>query len=193
MFTRVLRLPGLWLGPDDVWLTREGEMPDEPGLERMTSLSSVYLSHAWCSDAEHAEAVEGFLAALDLPISVDAATIEERAEPIAFAIESERVWVWERPVASVERPSPFPNDDPKPKGRDPEPGGKVTWIEIVLVDEDGQPVPRERYRVVLPDGKTRTGQLDDRGFARLEGIEAGMCDVSFPDIDGREWGPKGSR
>jgi len=64
-----------------------------------------------------------------------------------------------------------------------------TWLEIVLVDEDdpSQPVPFQRYRVELPDGTVHEGQLDADGKARLEGVAAGDCKVTFPDLDEAEW------
>jgi hypothetical protein len=62
-----------------------------------------------------------------------------------------------------------------------------TWIEIELLDEFGTPVLSEPYTLRLPDGSTRRGTLDRLGRARVDGIEPGMCEVSFPRIDGREW------
>ena len=62
-----------------------------------------------------------------------------------------------------------------------------TWIEIELVDEDGVPVAREPYTLNLPDGDIRSGTLDSRGRARVEDIDPGTCEVSFPEIDRREW------
>jgi hypothetical protein len=184
---RSLRLPGLWLGPDDVWLTRRGEMPAEPGLERMTRHAGYYLAHAWASDPEHLGSVVHFLAAAGIDLPADTAGDADVVDAVVESLENERIWIWERPVASVTSPSPFPLPGPDPGRHRPGPDTKLTWIEIVLVDEQGRPIPRERYRVVLPDGRSRTGQLDDQGFARLEGIEPGTCDVAFPDIDGREW------
>ena len=65
---------------------------------------------------------------------------------------------------------------------------KITWIEIELVDEDDQPVPGERYRVTLPDGKTQaTGTTDNEGRARIRGIQAGQCQITFPDLDQDAW------
>lgn len=64
---------------------------------------------------------------------------------------------------------------------------ELTWIEIKLVDEDGNPVPNERYEVTLPDGRIRKGALDKDGGAYIDQIPAGQCKVCFPDIDGREW------
>jgi hypothetical protein len=67
---------------------------------------------------------------------------------------------------------------------------KAHWIEVVLVDEQNNPVPGERYAITLPDGVTiASGTLDDKGFARVEGIDAGTCQIAFPDLDGAAWKP----
>ncbi len=62
-----------------------------------------------------------------------------------------------------------------------------TWIEIKLVDAHGQPVPGEPYRIELPNGEVRTGSLDSKGLARIDGIDPGTCKVSFPERDKRDW------
>lgn len=64
-----------------------------------------------------------------------------------------------------------------------------TWIAIELVDEatPPRPVAHARYRITLPGGDIREGRLDAMGLARVDGIESGVCEVTFPDIDGREW------
>ena len=66
---------------------------------------------------------------------------------------------------------------------------ETAWIEIVLSTDDDPPRPMafKRYRVELPDGSVRDGQLDSRGMARLVGIDPGTCQVSFPDYDGKRW------
>jgi hypothetical protein len=64
---------------------------------------------------------------------------------------------------------------------------RTSWIEIELVDEEGRPVARERYRVELPGGSIREGRLDVNGLARIDGIEPGTCKISFPDLDARKW------
>jgi uncharacterized Zn-binding protein involved in type VI secretion len=61
------------------------------------------------------------------------------------------------------------------------------WIEIELVDIDGRGVGGEEYVIELPDGSTRRGRLDDCGKARLDGIAAGVCTVSFPRLDADAW------
>jgi type VI secretion system secreted protein VgrG len=62
-----------------------------------------------------------------------------------------------------------------------------TWIEIEMVDDTGQPVAGERYRVTLPDGSVREGTLDQNGFAHIGGIEPGTCEITFPELDEDMW------
>ncbi len=65
---------------------------------------------------------------------------------------------------------------------------KKSWIEIELVDEDNNPVPGERYKITLPDGKTLAeGTLDEKGFARVDGIDPGTCKITFPRLDKDAW------
>lgn len=63
----------------------------------------------------------------------------------------------------------------------------TTWIELQLVDERGSAIASEPYEITTPEGQHRSGRLDERGTARLEGLEAGSCQICFPRIDGREW------
>jgi type VI secretion system secreted protein VgrG len=80
---------------------------------------------------------------------------------------------------------------PSHKPNSPANEEKKSWIEIVLKDSDGNPVPGERYRVTLPDGTTLDeGTLDDKGFARVDNIDPGNCKVTFPRLDGRTWRPE---
>lgn len=63
----------------------------------------------------------------------------------------------------------------------------VSWIEVVLVDQDKKPVPDERYLIKTSDGKIWSGTTDLNGKVRLEDIQPGDCDVSFPDLDPGSW------
>lgn len=57
------------------------------------------------------------------------------------------------------------------------------WVIIELKDEQGDPVPSERYVITLPSGEDKEGKLDEKGYAKIEGIPKEGCNVRFPDID----------
>ncbi len=64
---------------------------------------------------------------------------------------------------------------------------KPDWIVIELKTSTGAPVPREPFRLELPDGKPVVGKLDNLGRIRIEGVDPGTCKVSFPERDAKEW------
>jgi hypothetical protein len=70
---------------------------------------------------------------------------------------------------------------------EPEPEPETTWIEIELIDADGAPAVNERYKLTLPDGSTHWGRLDSKGRARVERLQPGNCQVTFPDRDEQVW------
>jgi type VI secretion system secreted protein VgrG len=72
----------------------------------------------------------------------------------------------------------------KPYKKNPD---KKSWIEIKLVDEQGNPVPGEPYSVTLPDSSVASGTLDEKGFARIDGIDPGTCQITFPQRDTEAW------
>ncbi len=68
---------------------------------------------------------------------------------------------------------------------------KKHWVAIELVDQEGKPVPGVKYAITLPDGTTMApGTTDDKGKARVDGIDPGTCKVTFPDLDKDAWKPK---
>jgi outer membrane protein OmpA-like peptidoglycan-associated protein len=62
-----------------------------------------------------------------------------------------------------------------------------SFIKLVLVDEQGLPVPGARYVVTAIDGSTREGTLDEQGTARVDGVPEGHVDITFPDLDAAAW------
>lgn len=70
---------------------------------------------------------------------------------------------------------------------EPCPQAEKVWVEIELVGEDGSPIPDERYLVIAPDGSEHRGRTDADGAARIDGIDPGNCQVSFPDLDREAW------
>ena len=63
-----------------------------------------------------------------------------------------------------------------------------SFIEVVLVDEQGRPEPNARYSVTAIDGTTRAGTLDAKGSARIDHLPTGHVDITFPDLDAAAWG-----
>lgn len=68
----------------------------------------------------------------------------------------------------------------------PEPP-KTDWVEFVLVDPEGQPVPHEAYRVEFADGSVREGYVGEDGSVRFGGVKPGSCKISFPELDAGDW------
>jgi len=62
-----------------------------------------------------------------------------------------------------------------------------TWIEIELVDEEDRPVADEAWVITLPNGTKQSGTTDSNGRARVDGIDPGTCQVTFPKLDRDAW------
>jgi hypothetical protein len=62
-----------------------------------------------------------------------------------------------------------------------------TWIEIELIDSEGNPVPNEPCRLTLPDDSVWEGTTNAEGVVRVDFIDHGQCEVCFPNIDLNEW------
>lgn len=78
---------------------------------------------------------------------------------------------------SVEPHKPSKKDDEK----------KPSWIEIEMIGEDNKPIVGEAYRITLPDASVVEGTLDEKGFARVDGIDPGNCKITFPKLDEEAW------
>ena len=64
------------------------------------------------------------------------------------------------------------------------------WIEIQLFDEESQPVAGENYQITLSDGSVASGTTDGNGLARVDGIDPGSCQITFPNRDQEAWDPQ---
>jgi hypothetical protein len=104
-------------------------------------------------------------------------------------LEQRRIQVFRAPpdqVISSRHVEAEPDHAPEPVETRPE---DLDWIEIVLLDEQDQPVPRAEYEVTLPDRTVTRGVLDAHGHARIEDIPRGQCKVVFPRLDRDAWEP----
>ncbi len=183
--TRWLRLPGKAGSPEPVWVSPPEVKPDEPGLVREDKLAGYYLVHDWFHDPDHFEPLEEMFVFLGGELHPNPCSVGDRIDPLVRAFDEERLWLWRVPVFAVSEPAVFPA---VAGGVGPGTGStRLTWIEIVLVDAEGRPVPDAPYLITVADGSQRRGRLNQSGFARVDGIPVGGCDVSFTEIDGREW------
>jgi type VI secretion system secreted protein VgrG len=85
--------------------------------------------------------------------------------------------------------SPIKPHKPPASPAQAEEEGKTSWIEIELVDEEKRPIPGERYKITLPDNSVADGTLDEKGFAKVDGIQPGTCQITFPELDKDAWAP----
>ena len=94
------------------------------------------------------------------------------------------------PASSIPKPSAA-SSAPTHNPNAPENADKKHFIEINMVDSDGNPVAGEAYKVTLPDGTTvADGTLDSKGHARVDNIDPGNCQVTFPNVDQDAWEPQ---
>lgn len=110
-------------------------------------------------------------------------------EPLVEAMRRGDLVAWVFRANAVQHPAQLGREAPRPK-----PSAKTkTWIELSLVAKGGGPIAHEPFRMILSDGSALPGSLDERGFARVENLEDGVCDITFPRIHAPEWGFVGGR
>lgn len=56
-----------------------------------------------------------------------------------------------------------------------------------LRDSNDDPIKSEPYEVRLPDGSTRTGRTGEDGSVKIDGVEDGDAEISFPRMQDGEW------
>lgn len=125
-----------------------------------------------------------------------ATTSASEVSAIPFTPGSSSAAGSQSPASSTPASSPPPpvqspaSDAPTHNPNAPENQTKTSWIEIQLNDESGKPVTGEPYKITLPDGTTvADGTLDEKGYARVDNIDPGTCQVTFPNLDKDAWGP----
>ncbi|MCM0150328.1 hypothetical protein [Photobacterium galatheae] len=66
------------------------------------------------------------------------------------------------------------------------PGEGKDWLELNYCYQDGEPVQKAPFRVIFADNSELTGELDERGFARVERVQTGAYQVFYGE-DQRPW------
>ncbi len=172
---------------DDAIVTAYG---DPPGGQEVLGLEHArrVVREAWARAENRPRLVSAFVE--DRGLRHDFAPSDAQDDiwlpRILRAIEDGRLLVWRTERAGSDSGSWGDDlEDPVLSG----PALGTTWIELQLVDDRGAAVPLEPYELITPEGQRRSARLDERGLARLDHLQAGSCQITFPRIDGREWGP----
>jgi hypothetical protein len=97
---------------------------------------------------------------------------------IEEAFECGRLVAFKSPRPDI-RADLFPPEKGADSAQEVEPSD---WVEIVCRDEEGEPYVGP-YQLELPDGRVVSGQLNMGGRVRLDGITAGSCKVTFPELE----------
>ncbi|MFV8755140.1 hypothetical protein ACNOYE_31720 [Nannocystaceae bacterium ST9] len=64
---------------------------------------------------------------------------------------------------------------------------RLDWIEVLIEDEDHNPVPNVAYELLLPDGSTRIGKTNKLGIVRYDRIPSGSCKFKLTEMDAASW------
>jgi|ERR1051325_182049 hypothetical protein len=109
-------------------------------------------------------------------------------DPVTEADEADPGEVSEAKAEKLEREADeWGEQKSKPFKPTEEQKKEKSWIEIELVGEDGKGIAGEPYKITMPDGTVHRGTLDDKGCARVEGMDPGTCKVTFPELDKDAW------
>lgn len=89
------------------------------------------------------------------------------------------------PRKTAKIPSALESVENLPGNRPAPLAGEIeNWIEVKLLDEDGEPVADQDYVITDADGVEHKGKTDAKGTARLDKIASGDCEVNFVDLEG---------
>ena len=124
---------------------------------------------------------------MHLGASITGLSDGDAIQAISRQAELGRFVILPDPTPGLTRPA-VPEQKPKPVKIMDHPAETTSWLEITLVDPDGDPVPNIAYQVLRPNGQVvRSGALDSRGYALVDGIEPGAYQVTFPALDQDGW------
>ncbi|HXT15066.1 MAG TPA: hypothetical protein VN706_05520 [Gemmatimonadaceae bacterium] len=59
---------------------------------------------------------------------------------------------------------------------------KKTWVDVALVDVDGNPIANEPFKLTLPDGTVITGTTDENGMTGMDQIIGVEGQIEFTNL-----------
>jgi hypothetical protein len=189
-FRTIWRIPG---ASRDLYIVRA---QDQRGCEEPLNPGVAYpLLDRWAADrSARAELLQLYTAlrAPSLGSAVPDAVVQQSVKPRlheAFQ-RGELLLIRVRPVSGLGAGDVDALIAPVQASAAPPPPPRQTnktWVEIALVDMEGNPVGGKHYLIKTPSGVVEEGYLDSTGRARLNNIDPGSCTISFPDLDREAW------
>ena len=79
----------------------------------------------------------------------------------------------------VNAPDNAANTKPVPLAPEVDP-----WIEVKLMDENGDPVANQSYTIKDSEDVEHKGKTDAKGVARVSKLAEGDCEIRFDDLEG---------
>jgi hypothetical protein len=127
--------------------------------------------------------------------TMDRWAAEALARELEMALLSGRLVLKERPRfessgAGLEAKEASRDWAPKPRPPDPQRSSEEAWIELELCDPQGNPLAFRTFRVSQNGRVVREGTTNGNGFARVEGLVSGACDIEFTDLDVSDFNPQ---
>lgn len=174
-------------GHDWTLTRRDASFVDPARLRRFETFEEAEdLARDLGDSAEGVTALRINLAREDVARDLSGYTDDQVATEVAWQLKELRIalnaWRDETGGSGGAPTEPGAVDPVDPSGPAEE---QDTWIEVRMKNTDGVPMKGERYRLKLPDGTVREGTLNDAGAVRIEGINPGLCALTFPDLDRR--------
>jgi hypothetical protein len=172
------------------WLVR-GRRPAPPGGELLSAESASGRLDGWFPEGREEAGARATLMAICREI--DEPCPAGPPPPMRWLKESVRRAIRDGRLSALRSRIAVTDQEVEEKAVAPLPPAKkragATWIEISLRDDHDppRPMPYRRYRIETTDGMVREGRLDANGKARVEGIDPGNCDITFPEFHGDDW------
>lgn len=186
-YRRTWRLRGLM---DGYLVVRAADVHPGEEKDRIAAEAVLWRLRGWRGDFAAERTLLDVYEALGGRVRAGLSNLERRSFLEQVWTEVEEAFQVER-LALLQLPRPvFIPSEPEEKEEEEWEEEEIvpkSWVGIELKDEDGAPVAGQRVRIKLPDGSAREAVTDSKGRVRLDGVEAGKCQVELLGIDGADW------
>jgi hypothetical protein len=96
-------------------------------------------------------------------------------------------WLYLRRTPRSELHVPLVPVSQEEEGESETPTEEDHFIEITVVDDDGNPVAGAAYSLKLPDRRILNGRTNQQGVIYIEGLDPGSCKLTLVGLDQTTW------